>query len=334
LKYVSNVSGNWESEIIDIDGTSGDISVDSVDNVHVVYNVNTQLKYKKRSSGIWDSIELNLSGAGASIAIDKLDNLHISYTSNEDLYYAIKSSGTWQSQKIDTQSIVPAIALDSPGNVHICYSGSNSTKYATNSGGVWLIKTIDPYEGFPDYYAEKYYRLGQFGTNNSISIDSSGSAHITYPAWWDMTQNILRYATNKAPVYDMSGELKFATTNNWSVCSSGENATGILKVEQNGHYVTASSNDIAKNPVIFKGKAAGSIYELFAEFPEDNGNTLMIVSFMASSNSSGKGSQYWLYRESPSYCYGGSSIEYQQSSPGSSDGGSGGGGGCFIEIIR
>ena len=337
LKYASNISGSWKSEIVDINGTSGDIAVDSANNIYVVYsNKIGKLMSKKGSSGNWDSIELNLSGAAATIAIDKHENLHIAYIYNHDLYYAIESSGTWQSQIIDTQSIEPAIALDSFNNVHICYSGTNSTKYATNSGGVWLLKTIDPYDGLPDYFSKTYYRLGQFGTNNSISIDSSGSAHITYPAWLDMTQNILRYATNKAPIFDLSGEWKFSTTENWAVCDPGENSNQTLTIEQTGNSVKATNKDMAENPVIFTGKVAGSIYELVAEFAEDKGNTLIIVSLMASSNSLGEGPQFWLYRESPSYCYGGSSIEYQRSSSGSGDGGSGGGGGggCFISTMK
>jgi hypothetical protein len=149
-----------------------------------------------------------------------------------------------------------------------------------------------------------------------------------------MTQNILKYATNKSPIYNLSGEWKFSTTDNWSACTPDENSNGTLTIEQTGNYVKATNYDMAENPVIFEGKTAGSIYELFAEFPEDNGYTFRIVSFMASSNSQGIGPQIWLYRESPSYCYGGSSIEYQRSSSagtGDSGGGDGGGGGgCFI----
>jgi hypothetical protein len=208
-----------------------------------------------------------------------------------------------------------------------------STKYATNADGEWRTETIDPYEGLPDYFTEKYYRVAGFGGKNSLAIDSDGSAHITYQTWLDMTQNILKYATNKSPIYNLSGEWKFSTTDNWSVCTPDENSNGTLTIEQTGNYVKATNNDMAENPVIFEGKTAGSIYELFAEFPEDNGYTFMIVSFMASSNSQGIGPQIWLYRESPSYCYGGSSIEYQRSSSGEtggSNGGDGGGGGCFI----
>ena len=312
--------------------------IESADDIHIVYkNKSSHLMYGKYSSGDWVITDSNLSGRYPLIALDKLDNLHISYLSNGDLYYAMKLSEIWESIKIDSQSAAPSIALDSSGNVHICYSGEVSTnvwstKYATNAGGEWLIETVDPYEGLPDYFTEKYYRVGGFGGQNSIAIDSDGSAHITYQAWLDMTQNILRYATNKAPIFDISGEWRFSTTDNWSVCTPDENSKGTFTIEQTGHYVKARNNDMAEQPVIFEGKTAGSIYELFAEFPEDNGYTLMIVSFMASSNSYGKGPQIWLYRESPSYCYGGCSIEYQRSSSGMTggSGGGGGGGGCFI----
>ena len=305
LKYASNVSGNWMSEIIDNDGCAGDISVDSSDDIHIVYkNKSSHLMYAKYSSGNWDISDLNLLGKEPSIAIDNLGSLHISYISSGDnLYYATKSSEIWESIKIDNQSSAPSIDLDSSGNVHICYSGEMSidgivvtlwsTKYATNAGGEWLIETVDPYEGLPDYFTEKYYRVAGFDGQNSIAIDSDGSAHIIYQAWLDMTQNILRYATNKAPIFDISGEWRFSTTDNWSVCTPDENSKGTLTVEQTGHYVKARSNDMAEHTVIFEGKTAGSIYELFAEFPEDNGYTLMIVSFMASSSSYGIGPQIW-----------------------------------------
>jgi len=362
LKYASNVSGNWVSEVIDNDGDGGDISVDSADDIHIVYNKSSHLMYAKDSaddihivynksshlmyakysSGNWEISDSNLLGGDPSMALDKLDNLHISYISNSNLYYATKSSGIWESLIIDNQSSAPSIALDSSGNAHIAYSDEMptnlaitiwSTKYATNAGGEWRTETIDPYEGLPDYFTEKYYRVAGFGGKNSLAIDSDGSAHITYQTWLDMTQNILKYATNKSPIYNLSGEWKFSTTDNWSVCTPDENSNGTLTIEQTGNYVKATNYDMAENPVIFEGKTAGSIYEFFAEFPEDNGYTFRIVSFMASSNSQGIGPQIWLYRESPSYCYGGSSIEYQRSSSGEtggSNGGDGGGGGCFI----
>jgi len=343
LKYASNVSGNWVSEVIDNDGDKGDISVDSADDIHMVYNRSNHLMYAKYSSGNWGISDSNLLGGDPSLALDTLDNLHISYISNSNLYYATKSSGIWESQIIDNQSSAPSIALDSSGNVHIAYSDEMpttlaitiwSTKYATNAGGGWQTETVDPYEGLPDYFTENYYRVAGFGGKNSLAIDSDGSAHITYQAWLDMTQNMLRYATNKSPIYDISGEWKFSTTDNWSVCTPDGNSTGTLTIEQTGNTVTATNNNMDGTPVIFEGKTAGSIYELSAEFPEENGTTFMIVSIMASSNSYGIGPQIWLYREPPSYCYGGSSIEYQRSSAsgtGDSGGGDGGGGGgCFI----
>lgn len=336
LKYASNVSGTWETQIVDGNGKSGDVSIDSGDNIYIVYNKTTggKLSQATNMTGNWVSSELDLTGGEPKIAIDSSDNLHVAYISGGGLCYANNASGSWAKHDIDIESRAPAIALDSSDNAHICYSGGDSiwsTKYATNAGGAWLAKKIDPYEGLPDYFIKTYYRLGQFGTNNAISIDTDGNAHVTYPAWLDMTQNILRYATNKAPIFDLSGEWKISITENWAACDPGQDANMALTVEQTGNAVKAVNTDMAENPVVFRGKTAGSVYELVAEFPEGNGSTLMIVSLMAASHTFAKGPQFWLYRESPSYCYGGSSVEYRRSSPGSPGGGSGGG--CFITTM-
>jgi hypothetical protein len=225
-------------------------------------------------------------------------------------YYANNISGIWESELVPGSG---PIALDSSDNPHIVYSDEYSLKYMTNKSGTWQSTTIYPHEGIPDHM-RAYLTIS--GSSSCIAIDSDDSVHITYGGSIDASTRTLRYATNKIPSYNISGKWTYLTKDNWSPtwCDPGKDSFGAVTIEQDGNDVKATVTKITKKPITFEGKAAGSSYELLATFPEDNGETTMIISFMASSDSNATGPQIWIYREPPSYCYGGSSIEYERSS--------------------
>ncbi len=307
VKYATNASGVWEIIVIDNGSSAGSIVIDSSDNIHVVYNDGSFLKYAIYTDNSWKTSALNVTGSSPSITVDSSNHLHMSYSINSTLNYATNVSGFWESENVTGSgsyvfSGSGSIALDSSDNPHICYYNYQdySLKYATNQSGAWQITTIDPYEAIPDHIAGEYLRAGRWCR---IAVDSDDSVHITYEGSIDATTLTLRYATNKIPLYNLSGEWNYSTKDNWSPwCDPGENSVGTFTLEQNGNDVKATVANITAAPITFQGKAAGSIYEVLATFPEDNGETTMIFSFMATSTSNATGPQIWIYREPPTYC--------------------------------
>ncbi|MBI4713484.1 MAG: hypothetical protein HY762_09340 [Planctomycetes bacterium] len=89
----------WDITIVDSaddDGLHTDITIDSLDKVHISYYdaTNGDLKYATNATGVW-VIDSTLDptddvGLYTSIAIDSLDNVHISYydATNGELNYA------------------------------------------------------------------------------------------------------------------------------------------------------------------------------------------------------------------------------------------------------
>jgi hypothetical protein len=176
LKYATNMSGVWDTRIIDT-GVYGYVSLamDSFNNVHIsycsggIYN----LKYATNSSGSWQIFTLDDYWAGhhTSIYVDQNDKVHISYYGYQDgqLRYATNISNNWEIYSIDDIVVGnTSIALDASGYVHISYydSSNNDLKYITNQSGNWV----------PSILASD----GNVGAFNSISIDSNDKLHILY----------------------------------------------------------------------------------------------------------------------------------------------------------
>ena len=97
LKYATDASGSWVTEVLDSAGVVGkytSLAIDSNDNMHICYydETNTALKYATDASGSWSYETIDDDGAvgwETSMAVDSDDSLHISYydATNGDLKY-------------------------------------------------------------------------------------------------------------------------------------------------------------------------------------------------------------------------------------------------------
>jgi hypothetical protein len=195
LKYMTNMTGSWNTGTLDYAGTNGgwiSLSVDSDARAHISYYYSPagDLKYATNVSGSWTYRALDTSGdvgQCTSIAMDTTGKVHISYydSTNYDLKYGTKVSGYWDYRRIDTAGYVgsySSIATDSDNKVHVSYfdDTSNDLKYATNTSGSWVYSTIDTSSN----------SCGQY---TSTAIDSNNKVHISY---FDNTNVDLKYATN------------------------------------------------------------------------------------------------------------------------------------------
>lgn len=196
LKYATNRSGTWTTQIIDnvapIVYGSTDIAVDSAGAVYLTYYDFTQyhLKYATNGTGSWATYILDPDAWNVpttSVAVDALDKLHVSYNDYPSgLIYTTNTAGVWTQEVVVSWepwfNSTNSIAVDASGRVHIAYL-TNYTSfdlgYATNASGTWVTATIDS--------------EGDVGTSTSIAADSAGKVHISYR---DTTNYDLKYATN------------------------------------------------------------------------------------------------------------------------------------------
>lgn len=140
LRYMTNLSGAWEEEVID---------------------------------SIIDNSPRVCCNWGNSLELDTRGLAHISYydSVNSNLKYATNSSGTWITKTIDDAADVGrynSIAFDSNGLVHIAYydATNRNLKYVTNASGTWNTQVVDT--------------AGDVGRHNSIAVDGLGIVHISY----------------------------------------------------------------------------------------------------------------------------------------------------------
>lgn len=216
LKYASNSSGAWQTEVIDdvvhqIASTS--ITVDTSGQAHITYYghgdwqvgsaevLNYAKHYADNSNPLdpksWSIDTLDNSttvGRHSSLVLDDNDYAHIAYRDedNGDLLYTTNApAGNWSTVTIDNSNYAgkyPAIALDSNGNVHVSYLYEHFTivsdinlRYVTNASGSWQIETIDA--------------SGYVGEYTDIAVDSNDSVHISY---FDLENGDLKYANGNA----------------------------------------------------------------------------------------------------------------------------------------
>tara|TARA_B100000965_G_scaffold356569_1_gene334647 strand:- start:2903 stop:5077 length:2175 start_codon:yes stop_codon:yes gene_type:complete len=146
MHYSTNKTGTWSDHLFpDYAPTTGDIAVDSNDNIHIVFSKHDwdedNLSYYNNIGGTWtnysidNTISINPNSNWVkSLAIDQNDNIHIAVVESEDnsLIYLTNSLGAWNSNivtnLVDVGINQPSLKLDSNDNPYIAYSDyTNST---------------------------------------------------------------------------------------------------------------------------------------------------------------------------------------------------------------
>ena len=184
----------------------GALSIDSSDNLHLVYyNLSTSsanLYYATCSSSCatassWTNITIDGTSSagvgGIDLIIDSNDHLHVAYSlfSTKDLKYitcssSCTSASSWTNISVDTVGDVgrmPSIAVDSNDDLHISYHDdtNDAIKYAWCSSSCttassWSNTTLANGSSFGN-------ALIQPGFNSDIEFDSDGHMHIMHIDW-------------------------------------------------------------------------------------------------------------------------------------------------------
>jgi len=184
INYATNASGSWMHEVVATGLAFSSefrsvlsIAADSTGAVHIGYHdsTNEEIRHATNASGSWiisavDSLADSPPwGVSTGIAVDSTHKVHMVYPSEVGLKYASNVSGSWQTSTIDP-ALTPraSIDVDKDDKVHISYNYFDTLMYASNASGTWETEIV----------AGPYIYLT--GTYNSIAVDSSNHAHISY----------------------------------------------------------------------------------------------------------------------------------------------------------
>ncbi len=144
LKYSTDVSGSWVTQVIDspMVGSGNAIALDPSGKVHITYydSTNSKLKYATNATGVWVVTPIDAAGQLAigdtALAVDTAGKLHITYYQGtvRDLAYVTNRTGTWVATPLvvsgNDVGNTSSVAVDSTRNVlHVGFSDRTSGAY-------------------------------------------------------------------------------------------------------------------------------------------------------------------------------------------------------------
>jgi len=182
--------GTTDSEVKDCS-----CAIDSLKNLHVVWNTHTDIKYRKRTTS-WQPEETVYVGTYpigvAQVAVDSLDNIHVAFYEGAGGGYCFryrKRTTAWQPVEVadnilfyDWNALELSIAIDKDNYVHLAYSatpthGGYHKIYYCRRLASWgarelVYETLNYSQRYPD-----------------IAVDSSSVVHVV----WASPTEALRY---------------------------------------------------------------------------------------------------------------------------------------------
>jgi hypothetical protein len=190
----TNISGDWVVSYVDDNGGSSSVALDSLDNPHIAYIRNWELRYTHYDGSAWITEILGPKGESPSLVIDSSNHPHITYNSRhsdqdyiDQLKYIYFDGEAWRSEIIDPKNTFgSSLALDPLGNLHVVYTQDNIKKEAytlpifmkyayllrPDMDGDWVKITMKKISG-------KYTLKGQLTINNN-GAGATGKFIITF----------------------------------------------------------------------------------------------------------------------------------------------------------
>jgi hypothetical protein len=212
LKYASNASGSWVTEVVDdgSDAAAGQpphdvgrdsaIAVDTTGAAHIAYFDLSKgtLRYARGTHGAWQMTTVDESGRVgrfASIAVDRDARPHVGYydLAHGDLRYATlvrqrgRTEPRWKVTVVDRAGDVgqhTSTAVDIEGRVHMSYFDHTRgvVKHALkNPGSPWVLEDVARSRGGAAF--------------TDISMDAEGRLHVAY---YDGKSGALGYAIGRS----------------------------------------------------------------------------------------------------------------------------------------
>ena len=153
-----------------------DITVDSANNVHLVWDRGQGVKYRNRpAGGEWNAIENIGGGNFAQIAADGQGNVHIVRSDNFDIQYCRRtlSSGCANRTFDAADDLAPSVGANGRGDVLVAFrTGESKTLwYNAFENGAWgSSRELDSGPTAPDVSARSY--TNRFSVSWSIDFEA------------------------------------------------------------------------------------------------------------------------------------------------------------------
>lgn len=185
LYYVSNVSGSWQTSLVESVIAYPSIGVDAAGIPHIAYLGAAQpdgtypVHYRSYSSSGWSDQIVTTSADPKTLVVLAMapsGGADLVYKSQLDLEYLTQvPNGGWVATRVDSfdaagdedglyGSYDVSIDMDAAGTPHLAYEdNSGNLKYASLSSGRWTTQYVDTE-----------------GAQNQIEMDPAGHAHIVY----------------------------------------------------------------------------------------------------------------------------------------------------------
>ena len=228
IYYSGFTGGSWSSTPENISNNPGQswysfIAVDSLDNLHVVWQDDTtgitEIYYSRFTGGSWSPTPENISNTPGdsqvpSIAVESPTNLHVVWdddtTGIVEIYYSGWTGGSWSptpeniSNNTPGNSQFPSIAADSSGNLHVVWdddtTGIAEIYYSRFTGGSWSPTP----ENVSNTPGQSWYSF--------IAVDSSDNLHVV---WMDDTTGDIYYRIGKGMCW-WPNPINVSNTSGWA----------------------------------------------------------------------------------------------------------------------
>jgi hypothetical protein len=226
LGYVTKTNLNWSIQLLDTQGLTGALALDSKGNPHIAYINYTEsrsppyqtpvsLKYATRTSDEWSfqTIDSDISNSSSLIflALDSHDNANVMYQGGkETIKYAVLNESAWRIQTLLEDFVLNEMALNQNGSVSFLFSKnltvpSNSLFYANWDGLTLSNKTVASNIRLGGGFA--YFTLDSQNNPNIDYYNGTGGnsyGSLVYTKWtgygWESQTVDSEFATGSGPI--------------------------------------------------------------------------------------------------------------------------------------
>jgi len=148
LEYATNISGQWEIEVIEAQGKYGEIVYSDRGRLYAAYGAKIgddlfEVNLASRIDSRWDIETIDtISNLGngvkhvVGLAVDFNEVVHVSYGSTDNIKYARKLGRVWDIEEVTNRAIdglrtesLTDLVLDSSGDPHIAFYTSSGLVY-------------------------------------------------------------------------------------------------------------------------------------------------------------------------------------------------------------
>jgi len=191
------VAAEWHTEVIAA-GYPHDIALDSNDNPHTVYVVNTEIFYAHRDNGKWTCQHIAEADSYSRVSFDLNSNdcPHVCYIYNGNAYYIYYDGQEWNNELVLTDCTYASVKVGSNNMPHIICNSDGIIIYIHYDGMHWYTETVHD---------------GGIFTNGFV-LDSLNRPHIIYTYYEPYDYRVFCYAYRDVTGWSNTGFFALPTS--------------------------------------------------------------------------------------------------------------------------